>query len=550
LLSYGNVPIQLHWDKKFQLQRFSYMQSLRDVIPVQLSGRTVGFMTQGEYHEPHEYLYAQFLHYRDLGLGMTNIKPGRAEGKDRLVNEFVMAPSYISAAARPWKSIKIIEDSLLMMRMDQSNFFRIIGVKTGDSVTSKNAIKLLNFYRQIFKKVRRMSYDGNGMSGTGTSNEYEVVLPVTDSQTIDVKEVGGSVEVRALRDLEILYQRLFSSLRMQPSFIGFAQESSMLGGDAATTRWDERWARTAKALVFSASKPVKHLDMLFLRSRGYNVSEDDFQYRFPTVSTAEDEERRIGMEKYAQTISTVTQALDGSAVAYNKKYFMKSMMSACFAGTGLDMEQLFDVEGSATDAALEQVIAARKAMPENASLVEHDLWQNTKFLTAGGFIPEAALGRQKGPGAILSSAGAEDTESSAVLSSELKGLMAPKVVAQEETRISYQRYLSMTDIAQAVNYQVTLDPMVRIAVLQRAEFKEVPRKKEPELYQVPLKHEILSAVDTLTARDLAVGTIAQIEDLYIVDGAYYLEGSDLVNYLFQADRGERHITVKRMHIKA
>jgi hypothetical protein len=553
LLAYGNVPIQLHWDKNFQLQRFSYLQSLREVIPVQLSGRTVGYMTQGEYHEPHEYLYAQLLHYRDLGLGMVNIRPGRAEGEDRLINEFVMAPSYISAAARPWKSVKIIEDSLLMMRMDQSNFFRIIGVKTGDSVTSKNAIKLLNFYRQIFKKVRRMSFDGNGMSGTGTSNEYEVVLPVTDSQTIDVKEVGGQVEVRALKDLEIMYQRLFSSLRMQPSFIGFSQEASQLGGDAATTRWDERWARTAKALVFSASAATKQLDRLFLRSRGYNVTEDDFSYRFPTLSTAEDEERRIGMEKYAQTVTTVASAMDHSGVPYNKKYFMRTLMANCFNGTNLDMEQLFDVDESATDKAMEQVIAARKRMPENPSLVEHDLWDNTKFLVASGFIPESALKNVKGPNdkALFNSAGAIDAEfSRSDLSPDMLKLLQPEVEEDADTHISYQRYLAMTDIAAAADYRVTLAPLVKIAEgFNREQFKQVPRKKDQELFQIPLKHEILSAVDVLGAKDLSSGASAQIEDLYIVDGAYYLEGTDLINYLYQADRGERHITVKRMHIK-
>lgn len=232
VLVYGNVPIKMEYSPSMQFERVRFIPDFTRVTPIVVSNRTLGYLFDGKFYDAYEFVYAQHLYYKDLGgpnarqsLGFYRSED-LGESEKKLENEFVLAPSYLSPAVKPWRNIKIIEDALILQRLDVSNYMRIIGVNVGDNVYSKNAIKLLNFYRQILKKVRRVSFDGDGMSSSSLGNEFEVIIPTTSSQSLDIKEIGGQQDVRALRDLDIMYKKLFSALKIQASFIGFCLRGS------------------------------------------------------------------------------------------------------------------------------------------------------------------------------------------------------------------------------------------------------------------------------------------------------------------------------------
>ena len=216
---WGNVPIKLIYDKDNRLVQFKFIGDYNLVVPIIVSGQVVGYLVEGEYHYPLEYVFAQSQYNHDLGgpLGHGIVKFGtmayggsaggnvmnrsgggystqglQAVGHYDIENEFTLAPSYIANAIRPWRNIKIIEDALLLARLDQSNYFRIFTVNVGSSVDSKPAIRILNYYRSLFKKVRRVSYDSSGMSSQGGGNEFEVILPKTNAQGgVEGTDVGG-----------------------------------------------------------------------------------------------------------------------------------------------------------------------------------------------------------------------------------------------------------------------------------------------------------------------------------------------------------------------
>ena len=170
---YGNLPVKMHYNSKMQLERFSPIPNFMSVVPIVISNRTIGFFVDGQFFDYYEYVYGQYLHYRDLGgtrSPMFNLTrtPGDKDESRILQNEFTIAPSYLSPAVRPWRNVRLIEDVLVLQRMDQSNFLRIVGVNVGDSVTSKNAMKLLGFYRGIFKKARRVPFESSGMASSSS----------------------------------------------------------------------------------------------------------------------------------------------------------------------------------------------------------------------------------------------------------------------------------------------------------------------------------------------------------------------------------------------
>jgi len=514
-LVYGNVPVKVEFDTAMRFKRYRFMPNFTEVIPVVISNRTLGFMYNGEFFDPFEFVYAQHLYYRDLGGIAKKTTRTHADGssEDKLENEFIIAPSYLSPAVRPWRNIKIIEDALLLQRLDVSNYMRIIGVKVGDKVFSKNSVRLLNFYRQLFKKVRRVSYDGDAMSSSSFGNDFEVVVPYTDSQSLEVKDIGGAVDVRSLRDLDVQYKRLFSALRTQPSYIGFTEteESNSLGGDATTNRRDERFARLVKALRMSATQAMKRLDVVYLRSKGYDVTEKDFDFVYLAASTVEDEERRNTFKSYVTSIAETVDALNTTGIAFNKPYLVKELFANALASTSVDVEKLFDTEGVVTEKS-----------PIKSSLLKTDQAKVRSEYVRLGVLSEEEVSKARGGKKRITSSGVEVSEDLPIL--------------------SYQKYLALGDILASGR---TVDLSTVVYLPDSEVFAKGDFIKDAKDLVVPPNLKVYTDLVEAKADNLTSGTIAPIDNLYFYEDGYYMTGQDLYNYLYMLDQSVRGIPVKQ-----
>ncbi len=369
IVIWGNLPIKLIYDKNNVLSQLKFIGDYNKVVPIIISGKTIGHLVNGEYHYPLQYVFAQSQYNHDFGgplghglikLGnlsygsaggaVMNLSKGGVNGSPygdtelEIENEFALAPSYVANAVRPWRNIKIIEDALLLARLDQSNYFRIFTVNVGPSVDSKSAIRVLNYYRSLFKKVRRVSYDSSGMSQQGGGAEFEVIIPKTNQQGgVDVTDVGGQKDIRALKDLDVQYQRLFASLNLQPSQIGFGQgqSSNINMGASPEEAWELRWMRTCKSTLFSVLDAVRQIDLYYLRSKGYRVSPSDWTYGTVLQGQIDDHERNDAMKTAALNLKTIAETLGQLQLAdYNKKYLIKAVLGPSFESIGVNVEEL------------------------------------------------------------------------------------------------------------------------------------------------------------------------------------------------------------------
>jgi len=526
LLVYGNMPIKVDFTPGMSFERYRMIPDFRRVTPIIVSNRTLGFMYDGDFHDSYNFVYAQLLHYKDLGgpasrVGHRGME--KLEAEDKIDNEFTLAPSYLSPASRPWRNIRIIEDALLLQRLDVSNYLRIIGVNVGENAFSKNAIKLLNFYRQIFKKVRRVSFDGDGMSSSSIGNEFEVIVPTTSSQSVDVKDIGGQGDVRALRDLEIQYKRLFSALKLQASFTGFSEDvPSSMGESGASQRWDERFARLVKSVRLSTFKPMKKIDTLFLRSRGYDVDETFFNYTSVAASTIEDEERRKTLETYVGAIGKMIDVLGSTGVQYNKDYVVKGLFADALASTSVDVDQLFSKDA-------EKLTALVKSSP--SAVFKKD--------------KKRSLGVFQALGVLTSEDVAAELKNYSLITSGKDGLGldgqdAIKSAVSERPALSYQQYLSLGDQL-SQKRTVTLEGHVEVKEFDPGSMRVIHSN-----VGMPTDLKLMTGNLTVKAEDLSSGSQAAIGDLYLVDGHYYLSGQDLYDYLYMVDQGVKKVSVNRV----
>jgi hypothetical protein len=228
--------------------------------------------------------------------------------------------------------------------MDQSNYYRIIAVNVGGSVTSKSAIRTLNYFRNLFKKHRSISYDSSGMASRGSGQDFEVVIPTTQNQGVDINNVGGDVEVKAIKDLDKQYDKLFAALKMQPSQIGFGEEQSNAIGETNGQSYDRRLARTCKSLVFSVENAVRNFDYLYLRSRGYDVTRADWGYGTVSLSVMEDQARADVLAKAVENLKSITGTFTTMGLeSYNKEYLVEAVLGTPLSSTGIDVQEILKV---------------------------------------------------------------------------------------------------------------------------------------------------------------------------------------------------------------
>jgi hypothetical protein len=404
-LLWGNLPFRHFFNKTGQFVNFTPIPDFTAVTPIVVSGKTLGFIVNGEFCYPYEFTYMQLEYLKNLGgifknnfvqisgsLNSGNNLEGVLEADFQ--NEFVIAPSYLSTAARPWKNINIIEDALLLNRMDQSNYYRIFSVSVGGSVTSKSAIHTLNFYRNLFKKVRKVSYDASGMASSGATQEFEVIVPKTQNQSLEVTNIGGEVDVKAIKDLETQYNKLFAALKVQPSQIGFGEEQSNAIGETSGQSYDRRLARTCKSLIYSVQRAVRNFDYLYLRTRGYDVSFKDWKYGTVSLSSLEDQTRGETLAKAVENLKAITEVLSSMQLeAYNKNYLVEAVLGQPLSATGIDVQEVLKVpagEGE-EDKLLEagdplaggedQMLVASKKFRTSAMSEMLDVMQNAKIMT-------------------------------------------------------------------------------------------------------------------------------------------------------------------------
>ena len=358
-LLWGQLPWKHIYNEDGILERVVAIPDFTSITPIVISGRIIGFLDEKDNFVPsYMYTYSQLEYYKNLG-GNTqsrymNVGTG-ADGKDNisLRNEFTYANSYLGAASKPWRNVNIIEDGLLLNRMDQSNYYRIISVNVGAQVYSKSAIQVLNYYRNLFKKVRRVNYDSNGMSSRGNGQQFEVIVPKTQNQGVEIQNVGGDMDIKALKDLDTQYQKLFAALQIQPSMIGFSDDTPSSLGDSAALTWDKRFAKVCKTVSYAAYSTLRNIDYLHLRSLGYNVDPKDWKYATVSQTLQDDADKGETLKLAIENLNQISDSFQKMELEYNKDYLVKSILGDSLGNYGIDPEKLLtkpkDVGGENKD---------------------------------------------------------------------------------------------------------------------------------------------------------------------------------------------------------
>ena len=518
-LLWGQLPWKHVYSEEGILERLIPIPDFTSITPVVISGKTIGFMNEKDEFVPsYEYTYAQLEYYKNLGGNSANnsMTIGTNSGaEESFRNEFTYANSYLGQANKPWRNVNIIEDGLLLNRMDQSNYYRIISVNVGAQVYSKSAIQVLNYYRNLFKKVRRVNYDSDGMSARGVGQNFEVIVPQTQNQGVDVKEVAGNMDIKALKDLDTQYQKLFAALQIQPSMIGFSEDTPSSLGDSAALTWDKRFAKVCKTVMFAAYDALRNIDYLHLRSLGYNVTKDDWKYATVSGTIQEDADKGESLKLAVENLKQITDSFNNMEMEYDKQYLVKSLLSDALANFGVDSEKLLASKEDVGDENEELMIATSLRKGEISNPFKQNILNEDAQIMALAGIFSKKTAKQ-----IVAAFGKSKID---------------KINIQEKVTPLTLRQLYSSFVVKKDN-PINLDDFVMYVddtpdAIRESFIKSTHQNSEAMPFKFPV---MCSKEFTLTAGDLDLGGVSCVDNLYVDECGNYIinNKNDLAKYLY------------------
>ena len=255
--------------------------------------------------------------------------------------------SYLENSRIAWQVLSALEDILLLTRMTRSILYRIFSVEVGQK-GNKETKQILDALKSRIKidetvNVRDKLYNSElKQVPLGDS----IFIPTRNGiGVIDVKVVGGDVNLRDAIDLDYFKDKLFAGLKIPKSFLGFEQDLPGGLGNTSLTRMDIRYGRTVKRLQSILAEGLKDLCDLYLRmTRPESVYQElpAFKVVFTSINTSEDAERIESKQVQMETLDKVLETLKNMGIDLSTGMYEETRNSLIKEWFGSDILDLIE----------------------------------------------------------------------------------------------------------------------------------------------------------------------------------------------------------------
>jgi len=227
--------------------------------------------------------------------------------------------SFIENAMVAWQVLAALEDILLLTRMTRSILYRIFSVEVGNKGNKETKETLERLKNKIKMdetvNVREKIYNS---SLTQVPLGDSIFIPTRSGVgVIDVKTVGGDINLHDAIDLDYFKDKLFAGLRIPAPFLGFTESLPGGIGDTSLTRMDIRYSRTITRIQSIIAEGLKDLCLLYLKftrtEKAFNEL-PDFKIVFTSINSAEDISRADLKQKQMDTLNNVLTSLKNLGV--------------------------------------------------------------------------------------------------------------------------------------------------------------------------------------------------------------------------------------------
>ena len=229
---------------------------------------------------------------------------------------------------RIWRSLALLENSILLNRVTKSSIVRIIGVEVGDM--GKEQVQ-----RQLMK-VKSLIEQKAAIDTGNAYNEYTNPGPIENNVyvpthggvgTITTQQIGGDVNVGQLADLDYFRRKFFGACRVPQQYFGYVEDNAGFSGGQSLSLISSRYAKLIKRIQKTMCQVITDAVNLILIDRGLDTYVGQFTIRMQAPTTQEEVDRLTNTTNKVTYISDVMNILSDVDSAVTKLKIAKAMLA-------------------------------------------------------------------------------------------------------------------------------------------------------------------------------------------------------------------------------
>lgn len=254
---------------------------LKFVEPDEVTIRTdrYGRLTAYRYQESKKDIDPwNFVHYKNIGKKQSAKHGGSVYGT-----------SMLEPARREWRKLRMMEDALVIWRMDIGTRRLVFYVDVGN-LGQDEAMKAIRDWERAYKKKPYF----NPQTGEFISRHSPLALdnhifwPIRPTSRSRVEYIGGDTNVSAVADVDYFRRKMAAALKIPMAYLGGDEYAAVRTGLA---QMDVYFARCVKKLQRSMIRGTLKLLLTHLRLRNVPYSLDDVRVNMEPISGIEEMQR-------------------------------------------------------------------------------------------------------------------------------------------------------------------------------------------------------------------------------------------------------------------
>lgn len=314
--AFVQCPINSLSTNKITSTQMSYFVRLRD--------------TNVKLFQPTEFVHAAL----NQGIGRTE-ETLDVFGEGDSVNSFDVnrGQSLLYNTYQAWKMLQILENSLMLSRINQSAMLRIMQVEVGN-IPDKDEVD--NIVMSVSNMLQtKLSLSTDTMSQLYLSEQPTInyaVMPIKNGAgTLSSQEIGGKVENGDLDDIEYFRNKLYGSLRVPKDYFGETSGDSA-GFDAGESLAQKslRYGKGVRRIQNALIQMITDLVNLFLLDRGLVGYINKFSIKMHFPITQEDNQiqqhKADQVDLVGRIMDSVGDVVNDTAKATILKYLITTVI--------------------------------------------------------------------------------------------------------------------------------------------------------------------------------------------------------------------------------
>jgi hypothetical protein len=254
-------------------------------------GRLVGFREDGKKFRQKDRQVSwpwDYVHFRLQGAREQGERESGLHGTSLLDSVF-----------RPWRQMVLVEDSLLLFRLQRAPDRNVFYIDVGN-LEEHEAMDYVNEWRKAMRK-----HEFIDPASSRYKKEFNPLLPVEDiflpmrgNTTSRIESLSGSPNVEAIYDLEHYVRSFFGAARIPKAYMGYEGE---INAKATLQQQDVRFARTCKRVQRVSIYGLRQLldihfkllqvDDATIKKYDFETKENDYKVMMSPIAYLDEWER-------------------------------------------------------------------------------------------------------------------------------------------------------------------------------------------------------------------------------------------------------------------